>query len=457
MTTPSSRSSPITVVPPNPTPSGRYRRGAGTGGLFGLLQTRRKSRLTGSGRGRPMWAGPHLRQSQGTRAYGNRRAQRLRADAARPHRSPSRLSPSTDRARSICPRTDARRRGNGQSIGRTRRRRSLCPAARIRRSTRQAGSPRPTLGIGGQHCTFVLAGAGVKQGLALKRQVRAVDVAPTLCYLLGIPMPRTGGRRRDLRGTRRRGPWSSAMKAAYYCCGDRTVEIGECRVQSPSADQVRIEVAYCGVCGTDIHIYLGHQGPPHRHAPSHWARDVGTDRRGRRRRRRLGPWVDPVVVRPLEACGACAACNAGQWPHLPEPKLHRHRQSGGLPRVVDSASPHTAPPARRYVHDAGCSSRAASSCLPRRALRRGSAGRESRSDRRRPDRPAQCASGATRGSRGASGRGQRLSVAGGARAWDWKPFIHWKRTWSPTSKPGPRAARGPTQSSRFPARQPGPR
>ena len=49
--------------------------------------------------------------------------------------------------------------------------------------------PSATLGIGGQHCTFVLAGAGVKQGLALKRQVRAVDVAPTLCYLLGIPMP----------------------------------------------------------------------------------------------------------------------------------------------------------------------------------------------------------------------------------------------------------------------------
>ena len=33
-----------------------------------------------------------------------------------------------------------------------------------------------------------MAGAGVKKGLALKGQVRAVDLAPTLCYLLGMPM-----------------------------------------------------------------------------------------------------------------------------------------------------------------------------------------------------------------------------------------------------------------------------
>ena len=49
--------------------------------------------------------------------------------------------------------------------------------------------PTAKLGMGGQHCTFVMSGAGVKKGVALKRQVRAVDVAPTLCYLLGMPMP----------------------------------------------------------------------------------------------------------------------------------------------------------------------------------------------------------------------------------------------------------------------------
>ena len=34
-----------------------------------------------------------------------------------------------------------------------------------------------------------------------------------------------------------------------------------------------------------------------------------------------------------------------QWPYLPKPKLHRHRQSGSLSGVVDGAGPHTAPPA----------------------------------------------------------------------------------------------------------------
>ncbi len=41
----------------------------------------------------------------------------------------------------------------------------------------------------GQHSTFLLSGAGVREGVALERQVRVVDVAPTLCYLLGLPMP----------------------------------------------------------------------------------------------------------------------------------------------------------------------------------------------------------------------------------------------------------------------------
>lgn len=49
--------------------------------------------------------------------------------------------------------------------------------------------PSARLGIGAQHSTFVMAGAGVREGVALERQVRVVDVAPTLCYLLGIPMP----------------------------------------------------------------------------------------------------------------------------------------------------------------------------------------------------------------------------------------------------------------------------
>jgi len=47
-----------------------------------------------------------------------------------------------------------------------------------------------TLGIGAQHAVFVLSGSGVKKGVHLKGQVRQVDVAPTISYMLGFDVPR---------------------------------------------------------------------------------------------------------------------------------------------------------------------------------------------------------------------------------------------------------------------------
>ena len=49
--------------------------------------------------------------------------------------------------------------------------------------------PSARWGWGSQHTLFVLAGAGVKRGEHLPRQVRQVDVAPTLAYLTGVPTP----------------------------------------------------------------------------------------------------------------------------------------------------------------------------------------------------------------------------------------------------------------------------
>ena len=43
--------------------------------------------------------------------------------------------------------------------------------------------------IGAQHAVFIVAGAGIKGGVHLKGQVRQVDVAPTISYLLGIDVP----------------------------------------------------------------------------------------------------------------------------------------------------------------------------------------------------------------------------------------------------------------------------
>jgi predicted AlkP superfamily phosphohydrolase/phosphomutase len=49
--------------------------------------------------------------------------------------------------------------------------------------------PSARWGWGDQHTLYVLSGAGVKKGVHLERQVRQVDVAPTLAYLCGLPTP----------------------------------------------------------------------------------------------------------------------------------------------------------------------------------------------------------------------------------------------------------------------------
>ncbi|MBB3697403.1 alcohol dehydrogenase catalytic domain-containing protein [Flammeovirga yaeyamensis] len=46
------------------------------------------------------------------------------------------------------------------------------------------------------------------------------------------------------------------MKASLYE-GNQTFTVVEKDIEAPAAGEVRIKVAYCGVCGTDVHIYHG--------------------------------------------------------------------------------------------------------------------------------------------------------------------------------------------------------
>ena len=46
------------------------------------------------------------------------------------------------------------------------------------------------------------------------------------------------------------------MKAAYYSSKGK-FELGDSLPQKPKKGEVRVEVAYCGVCGTDVHIFHG--------------------------------------------------------------------------------------------------------------------------------------------------------------------------------------------------------
>lgn len=46
------------------------------------------------------------------------------------------------------------------------------------------------------------------------------------------------------------------MKAAFYN-GNKTFSVVEKPIEEPAKGEVRLKVAYCGVCGTDVHIYHG--------------------------------------------------------------------------------------------------------------------------------------------------------------------------------------------------------
>jgi 2-desacetyl-2-hydroxyethyl bacteriochlorophyllide A dehydrogenase len=99
------------------------------------------------------------------------------------------------------------------------------------------------------------------------------------------------------------------MKAAYYQ-GNRTIKVGESIPRKPGSDEIRIHVAYCGVCGTDLHVFKG--GMDKRvsipqvigHEMSGEIAEVGANVKG---------WSlgERVVVRPLHPCGNCPACQAG--------------------------------------------------------------------------------------------------------------------------------------------------
>jgi 2-desacetyl-2-hydroxyethyl bacteriochlorophyllide A dehydrogenase len=94
-------------------------------------------------------------------------------------------------------------------------------------------------------------------------------------------------------------------KAVYYE-GAHRFSLGPCVVRPPGSGEVRLEVAFCGVCGTDVHIAHGamdHRVRPPQvigHEMSGIVAELGDGVRGVA----VG---DPVVVRPLDSRGETAS------------------------------------------------------------------------------------------------------------------------------------------------------
>ncbi|HEY2013930.1 MAG TPA: alcohol dehydrogenase catalytic domain-containing protein [Bryobacteraceae bacterium] len=99
------------------------------------------------------------------------------------------------------------------------------------------------------------------------------------------------------------------MQAAFFQ-GNQTIYVDACVPVPPGSGQVQIRVAYCGICGTDLHLF--HGAMAHRlHLPHVMGHEMSGTIAA------VGPDVDAyqvgerVTVRPLDPCGNCPACRAG--------------------------------------------------------------------------------------------------------------------------------------------------
>jgi len=101
----------------------------------------------------------------------------------------------------------------------------------------------------------------------------------------------------------------TTIDAAIYR-GDRTFSVERIEAQVPGPNEVAVRVAYCGICGTDMHVFHGNMD-----ARVGFERTIGHEMSGIVAE--IGPGVttvnpgQKVVVRPLDHCGKCPACKAG--------------------------------------------------------------------------------------------------------------------------------------------------
>lgn len=123
------------------------------------------------------------------------------------------------------------------------------------------------------------------------------------------------------------------MKAAIYE-GVGKVRVGEVEELSLGPCDVRVAVAYCGVCGTDLHIFEGQPGaadvvPPQilGHEMSGVVTQVGAGVRSVRPGMR-------VAVDPNQMCGACDFCRMGKGHFCTHMKGYGTTSRGGFAQAL---------------------------------------------------------------------------------------------------------------------------
>ncbi len=125
------------------------------------------------------------------------------------------------------------------------------------------------------------------------------------------------------------------MKAIVnYENGSEKVQYMDVEMPVPAEGQVRIKVAYCGICGTDLHIYAGDGGYPTKppvtlgHELSGIVEAVGEG---------ADPaWIGKKVVSETyyHTCGRCMYCRTGHGNLCPEKKSIGSAVNGAMADYV---------------------------------------------------------------------------------------------------------------------------
>lgn len=108
------------------------------------------------------------------------------------------------------------------------------------------------------------------------------------------------------------------MKAAVFY-GKHDIRVENIPIPVPKENEVLVKVAYCGVCGTDVHIFEGDKGCAEVHPPIVLGHEfageiveIGKDVVGRKVGDRVD--VDPNVL--CESCPACLAAKGHFCEHM---------------------------------------------------------------------------------------------------------------------------------------------
>lgn len=152
------------------------------------------------------------------------------------------------------------------------------------------------------------------------------------------------------------------MKAArFYEKGKLVVD--DVPVREPEADEVVVRIRYCGVCGTDVHIFNGEKGAAEVQPPVALGHEFSGDVE------RTGSGVtkfkkgDRVSVDPNAYCGKCYFCANGK-PHLCEHMVGLGTSlDGGFAEYITISEKLVYPVADNVSYEAAAMTEPISCCL----------------------------------------------------------------------------------------------